>query len=103
MSLDKDKVIYIGCKCHSPYHIMSVSLWDWSPDGAPELSFVLQADHHLGFWGRLKAAALYLFSIENLGWHDVLPNHEDILKLSQVIDNYNEAYKIYEDKEKVKA
>jgi hypothetical protein len=101
MSLDNDETIYIGCSCHSPYHIISVSLWDWR-DEQPELSFVLQADRHRGLWERLKEAYRYVCGGENLGWHDVLPNRADILNLRRLIDKYDERYKIYEDKEKVK-
>ena len=99
---DKTETIYIGCQCHSPFHIVRVSLWDWKGKDPPELYFELQADRCLGFWKRLKAATLYLFGGENLGWHDVMPNHDDVFNLQRVIDKYNEAYKIYEDKEKVK-
>jgi len=101
-AMSKDEIIYIGCQCHSPYHIMKVGLWEWK-EQPPELLFELQADRHRGLWDRLKAAYRYVCGSENLGWHDVMPNHEDVLNLRRVIDNYNEAYKIYEDKEKVKA
>lgn len=100
---DRTETIYIGCQCHSPFHIVRVSLWDWKGKEPPELYFELQADRHLGFLERLKAATLYLFSGETLGWHDVIPNHNDVANLRRVIDNYNEAYKIYEDKEREKA
>lgn len=95
----KDETIYIGCQCHSPYHIIQVSYWDWK-DGPPELYFCLQADRHLGFWGRLKAAMLYLFGGDNLGWHDVMPNHEDLTNLRRLLDKYNDSYTIYKEGEK---
>ena len=102
MSKDRDETIYIGCQCHSPYHIMKVGLWDWSPEDPPELLFELQADRHRGLWERLKAAYRYVCGGENLGWHDVMPNHKDVLNLRRVIDEYNKAYTIYEDKTKEK-
>ena len=99
MSEDTSETIYIGCQCHSPYHIMRVSLYDWMADDAPELFFELQADRHLGFWARLKAATLYLFGGENLGWHDVIPNHDEIINLKRVIDKCTEAHILYNKKE----
>lgn len=95
---NKDKTIYIGCQCHSPYHIIKVGLWEWK-DQPPEFLFELQADRHQGLWDRLKAACRYLWGGENLGWHDVMPNHEDVLDLRRMIDEYNEAYTIYKEKE----
>jgi hypothetical protein len=99
---DKTETIYIGCQCHSPYHIVRVSLWDWKGKEPPELYFELQADRYLGLWGRLKAATRFVFGGENLGWHDVIPNHDDVINLHRVIDNYNKAYNVYETKEEVK-
>lgn len=95
---DRTETIYIGCKCHSPYHIVRVSLWDWSGKEPPELYFELQADRHLGFLGRLKAAILYLFGGDNLGWHDVIPEHNDLVKLNKLLYNYTECYREYEEK-----
>jgi hypothetical protein len=97
----KDETIYIGCQCHSPYHIIRVGLWEWR-DQEPELLFELQADRHLGFFKRLKEAVRYVFGGENLGWHDVMPNHEDVLNLRRVIDSYTESYTVYKAKEEVK-
>jgi hypothetical protein len=68
-------------------------------DDVPELYFELQADRDKGLWGRLKDAARYVFGAENLGWHDVIPNHDDVVNLKRVIDNYMEAHVLYNKKE----
>jgi hypothetical protein len=99
MSEDTSEKIYIGCQCTSAYHIVCVSFYDWMGDEPPELYFELQADRDLGLWDRLKAAVRYVFGQENLGWHDVIPNHEDVLNLKRVVDKYNDAYVLYNKRE----
>lgn len=94
---DNTETIYIGCQCHSPYHIVRVSLWDWKGKEPPELYFELQADRHKGFWGRIVEAVYYVFGSENLGWHDVIPDHEDVINLHRVIDNYAKSYTVYKE------
>ena len=99
MATDTSETIYIGCECHSPYHIIRVSFYDWLGDDAPELFFELQADRNENLWKRLKSAARYVFGSENLGWHDVIPNHDDLLNLKRIVDKYNEAHILYNKKE----
>ena len=99
MLKDKSETIYIGCQCHSPYHIVRVSFYDWMADDVPELYFELQADRDKGLWDRLKTAVSYVFKSDNLGWHDVIPNHDDVVNLKRVIDNYMEAHVLYNKKE----
>jgi len=99
MATDTSETIYIGCECHSPYHIIRVSFYDWLGDDAPELFFELQADRDENLWKRLKSAARYVFGSENLGWHDVIPNHDDLLNLKRIVDKYNEAHILYNKNE----
>jgi hypothetical protein len=96
MTEDKDETIYIGCQCHSPYHIVRVGLWDWE-EKPPELLLELQADRCRGLWDRIVAAVRYVCGGENLGWHDVIPSHKDVMNLRRVIDNYTELYTVYEE------
>lgn len=97
--VDKSDTIYIGCECHCPEHIVRVSYLGCSKDQEPELYLELQADAHLDFWNRLKAAVKYVFGGANLSWHDVIPTHNDVIKLKTVVDNYIEDYKLYEEKQ----
>ena len=96
MAEGDEHTIYIGCQCHSPYHIVRVSLFEWTKE-PPELYFELQADRHQGFWNRLKSAVRYVFGQENLGWHDVIPEHNDVVKLQNLLYNYTECYKAYKE------
>ena len=95
-----EDTIYIGCECHSPDHIVRVSLFDWEGNDPPEFYLELQADRCLGLWDRLKHAVRYVFGSENLGWHDVIPNREDIVKLHELSERYLKAYEVYKEKEK---
>lgn len=92
---DKSETIYIGCECHSPEHIIRVSYFDWCEKDQPEMFFELQADAHLGFWQRIKMAFNFIFFGRNLEWHDVIPTHNDLLKLKIALDNYHKDYKLW--------
>ena len=54
---------------------------------------MLQADKgHLNFWERLKMATSFLIGRGNIEWHDVIPNHDNVVNLKRVLDNYIEDY-----------
>ena len=59
---------------------------------------MLQADKgHLNFWERLKMATSFLIGRGGIEWHDVIPNHDDVVNLKRVLDNYIEDYKDYNE------
>ena len=93
---DKSETIYIGCQCHGPEHIIQVKYYDQTSTDEPELYFMLQADNgHLNLWERVKMAFDFLIGRGNIEWHDVIPNHDDVVNLKRVLDNYIEDYKDY--------
>jgi hypothetical protein len=95
---DKSETIYIGCQCHAPEHLIRVSYYEWVGKDEPELYFMLQSDKgHLNFWERLKMAAKFLIGRADVEWHDVIPDHNDIVELKRVLDTYTEDYKLYEE------
>ena len=95
---DKSETIYIGCQCHSPEHIIQAKYFGTDGVDEPELYIMLQADKgHLNFWDRLKMSVNFLIGRSGIEWHDVIPNHDDVVKLKRVIDNYTEDYKLYEE------
>ena len=95
---DKSETIYIGCQCHGTHHIIRVSYFDWAEKDEPELYFELQSDKgHLNLWDRVKMAFNFIIGRDNIEWHDVIPNHDDVIKLKTVVDNYVEDYKLYEE------
>jgi len=95
---DKSETIYIGCQCHSPYHIIEVQYFDSIRKDEPELYFMLQSDKgHLNFWERLKMAFNFVIGRGDIEWHDVIPKYDDVVNLKRVLDNYTEDYKLYEE------
>jgi len=95
--IDKSETIYLGCECHSPEHIIRVSYFDWADKDPPEIFMELQADHDQNFWGRVRLAAKFIFGSANLEWHNVIPTHNDIGKLKVLLDNYHDAYTLYNE------
>lgn len=93
--IDNSETIYLGCECHSPEHIVRVSYYEWADKDPPEIYMTLQADQHFNFWDRVQLAAKFIFGSAALEWHDVIPNQNDISKLKVLIDNYHDAYTLY--------
>jgi len=94
-----EDTIYLGCECHSADHIVRVAFFEWGEKDPPDFYLELQADRHLGFWDRVKHAVRYVLGEENLGWHDVIPVKQDIVKLHELTSRYLKAYEIYEGKQ----
>lgn len=94
-----EDTIYIGCECHSPDHIVRASFYDWEGKDPPDFYLELQANRCLDFWDRVKHAVRYVFGGQNLGWHDVIPNKMDIVKLHDLTDRYLKAYEVYKEKQ----
>ena len=92
---DKSEIVYIGCECHCPEHIIRVSYFDWMEKDQPEIFIELQADGCMPFWKRLKMGLNFIFRGKNLEWHDVVPTKNDIVTLHRVLDHYLKDYKIY--------
>lgn len=88
--------IYIGCECHSPEHIIRVSYFDWAAEEKPEMFFALQASNSLTFWQRLILAAKFVVKGERLEWHDVIADHNDLIKLKNTLDKYHSDYKLWQ-------
>jgi len=96
---DKSETIYIGCQCHGTNHIIRVSYFDWQEHDEPELYFELQSDKgHLNLWDRLKMAFNFVIGRNNIEWHDVIPNAEDVFKLRTLIENYTDDYALWLNK-----
>ena len=95
--IDKSETIYLGCECQLPEHIIRVSYYDWADKDPPEIYMTLQADQHLNFWDRVRLAAKFIFGSATLEWHDVIPNQNDIGKLKVLLDNYHDAYTLYNE------
>ena len=93
---DRSETIYIGCQCGATEHIIRVNYYDWQERDEPELYFALQSDKgHLNFWSRLKMAFGFIIGRCDVEWHDVIPDHNDVVNLHRVLTNYQNSHKLY--------
>ena len=96
--IDKSETVYIGCECHATEHIIRVSYYDWHGKDEPELYFMLQSDKgHLNFWERLKMAANFIIGRSNIEWHEIIPNHKDLINFYRVLTNYLDEHRTWSE------
>jgi hypothetical protein len=75
------------CQCHANEHMVAVNVYHW-PDDEPDFCLSVTADVHLPWYRRVWVAIKYMFGQPSLSWHDVLLNHEDVVKLDNIISDY---------------
>jgi len=99
---DLSKRIYLECKCTDFDHTVRFSLWDWNNytdserSDPPEMYVEYHLNNHESWYQRLRSAIRYVFSRENITYHDVMVDKNSVDKLSSLCRDYKMAYDMYE-------
>ncbi|CAB4123163.1 hypothetical protein UFOVP29_322 [uncultured Caudovirales phage] len=75
------------CECHTPEHMLIVSVHD-NGDDEPDLCLQITANHHLPWHQRIWPAVKYIFGQPNLRWHDIQLSRKDTGRFLECVDVY---------------
>jgi hypothetical protein len=99
---DLSKRVYLECECTDFDHTVRVSLWDWNnyttPENSnpPEMIVEYRLNNHESLYERVKSAVRYVFSREDIVYHDVMIDKSSVDKLSSLCRDYKMANEMYE-------
>jgi hypothetical protein len=99
---DLSKRVYLECECTDFDHTVRVSLWDWNnytdPENSnpPEMIVEYRLNNHESWYERVKSAVRYVFSREDIVYHDVMIDNHGVDKLSSLCRDYKMANEMYE-------
>lgn len=77
------------CDCHSPEHMIIVSVWNHGPQDT-DFCVQLLAHNHQAWYLRIWPAVKYIFGQPSLRWHDFLFAQKDVDRLEQCVKFYKQ-------------
>lgn len=87
-----DRHEFFDCECHSPHHLMRVSIFQWVDEPTcvadVDLTFDVQAQPYLPWYKRVWVAVRYVLNGNGSDWYSSTLLNQNLPRLKAVIQDY---------------